>query len=84
MLRGSYNLSGLEKRRQIEQLEQENEKLHREIAARQNHLDDIRENPDKLKLEIEDRLKLVTPGTKQFILQDSDGKPGDASPEPRP
>jgi cell division protein FtsB len=71
ILRGSHNLGGFsEKRRQIEQLEQENESLHREIAAKQNRLSNLQQNPDELKLEIERRLKLVTPGSKQFILQD--------------
>jgi hypothetical protein len=83
VLRSSYNIgAGEEKRRQIELLERENEKLQREIAAKQNHLDDLKQNPDHLKLEIEDKLKLVSPGTKQFILQD--GKANPETTEPRP
>ena len=71
MLRGTHSLATFEeKRKQIDQLEKENQALHREIAARQNHLDVITKNPDELKLEIQKRLKLVAPGTKQFILQD--------------
>ena len=71
VLRGSHGLGSFdEKRRQIERLEQENESLHREIAAKQNYLSNLQQNPDELKLEIERRLKLVPKGSKQFILQD--------------
>jgi len=85
ILRGSHNLGGFaEKRRQIEQLEQENEKLQREIAAKRNHLTNLQQNPDELKLEIERKLKLVTPGTKHFILQDGiDGEKPATTAEPR-
>ena len=85
ILRGTHNLGGFEeKRRQIEQLEKENEKLQREIAEKQNYLGRLQQNPDELKLEIQRRLKLVSPNTKQFILQD--GTPSDtpSTNQPRP
>ena len=72
VLQGQRNL-GLfsEKRRQIQQLEHENENLQREIEAKRNHLTRLREDPEELKLEIEKRLKLMSPGTKEFLLQDT-------------
>ena len=115
ILRGTHNLGGFEeKRRQIEQLEKENEKLQREIAEKQNYLagyDEMdtttskksipewsKKITDDLKgvtigrpkeyfaegLEIQRRLKLVSPNTKQFILQD--GTPSDtpSTNQPRP
>ena len=86
IMRGSHSIAAFEeKRKQIDVLEHENESLHREIAARQNHLDRLQKNPDELKLEIQNKLKLVTPGTKQFFLQD--GTPdssGTSSPADEP
>jgi cell division protein FtsB len=82
MLRGTHSIATFEeKRKQIDQLEKENQALHREIAARQNHLDVISKNPDELKLEIQKRLKLVAPGTKQFILQDGTGSSATDDPQ---
>src|ERR1700733_5337136 len=70
-LRNSHSIAAFEeKRTQIDKLEKENEKLQREIVKRQTRLTNLQQNPDELKLEIERRLKLVTPGTKHFILQD--------------
>lgn len=87
MMRGSHSIAAFEeKRKQIEVLEHENQELHREIAARQSHLERLQKNPDELKLEIQNQLKLVTPGTKQFFLQDGTPDPsGTPAPagEPR-
>jgi cell division protein FtsB len=65
-----------EKRKQIDQLERENEQLHKDIAGKQKHLDDLAD-PQMMKLEIEKKLKLAEPGSKQFILQD--GTPSDGA-----
>lgn len=70
ILRGSRIVGFSEKRRQIQQLEHENEVFQRELEARRNHLARLRDDPEELKLEIERRLKLMSPGTKQFIIQD--------------
>jgi len=71
MMHGSHSIAAFEeKRKQIDVLEKQNQELHREIAARQGHLERLQKNPDELKLEIQNKLKLVTPGTKQFFLQD--------------
>jgi hypothetical protein len=76
-LRGSRIVGFSEKRRQIQQLEHENEVLQRELEARRNHLTRLREDPEELKLEIERRLKLMSPGQKEFIIQDeSTAEPG--------
>jgi len=83
ILRGSHSIVAFgEKRRQIEQLERENETLQREIAAKQTYLSNLQNNPDELKLEIERRLRLVPKGSKQFILQDGThvDVPADARP----
>ena len=78
MLRSTHSLATFEeKRRQIELLERENQELHRDIASRQSHLDRLQKNPDELKLEIQNKLKLVEPGSKQFILQDGDSPSND-------
>jgi cell division protein FtsB len=84
ILRGSYNADGLEKRRQIEKLERENEILQREIEAKKNHIDRLQKNPEELKLEIEEKYKLVPPGSKSFILQDGTQTDTPPSTKPRP
>ena len=83
-LRGVRSFGDSEKRRQIDQLETDIAILRRQITAKQNRLSDLRQNPDQLKLEIEDRLKLVPPGTKNFILQDGTQKDAPPDNEPRP
>lgn len=71
VLRGPHGISGLaEKRSQIEQLEKENQKLHREIEEKRDRIIRLRENPADQELEIRQRLKLVKPGEKVFVLQD--------------
>jgi hypothetical protein len=85
VLRGSYNAEGIEKHRQIEQLERENEVLQRQIEAKKNHIERLQKYPEEMKLEIEEKYKLVAPGTKQFILQDGDTPtqvPPPAKPRP--
>src|SRR5581483_5567480 len=66
---GPYKYGDVEKQRQMEQLERDNEKLHHDIVDKQNYLEDLKQNPERLKLVIEDRLKLLSPGTKEFVVQ---------------
>ena len=81
VLRGPHGIGGLaEKRRQIDQLEKENEALNKEIAAKREHLAEIQRDPQALELEIEKKLKLVKPGSKVYILQD--GAKSDTAPSP--
>jgi hypothetical protein len=81
-LRGSRSADALEKRRQIDQLERQNEALQRQIEAKKTYLSNLQQNPEEYKLQIERSLKLVTPGTKQFILQD--GKQTETPPATEP
>ncbi len=74
VLRGPHGISALrEKRNQIQELEQRNEKLHREIEEQKMRIEGWRDNPDQQDIEIRQRLKLVKPGEKLFILQDERG-----------
>ncbi len=71
-LQGPGGIPGLiEKRRQIQEYEKRNADLARKIEeerARINRLSDSKSDPD---LEIRQRLKLVKPDEKVFILQDA-------------
>ena len=70
-LRGANGVSGLlEKRREVHELEQQNEKLHKEIEAKKSRIEALRNNPDEQELEIRRRLKLMKPGEKSYILQE--------------
>ncbi len=85
-LRGYRFVVGADdKHHQIEQLERENEDLQRQNSAKQDRVDDLRQNPEHLKLLIEDQYKLVGPGTKSFIVQDGEqvDKPVDPAPDSR-
>jgi cell division protein FtsB len=74
-LRGAQGVPALlEKRRQIQQLEQRNAMLAREIELKRQRIRRLRENQDEQELEIRQRLKLVRPGEKVFILQDQEKK----------
>jgi cell division protein FtsB len=68
-LRGAHGVSGLmEKRRQIEQLEKRNAALQQEIQQRQEHVRRLTDDPGEQELEIRQRLKLVKPGEKIYVL----------------
>ncbi len=64
----------MEKRQEIQTLEQQNEVLHREIEEKKNHINRLRDNPDEQELEIRKRLKLVKPGEKSYILEEQKTK----------
>jgi len=70
-LRGPQGIPALiEKQKQIRSLEKENADLAREIEARRERIQRLREDESAQELEIRQRLKLVRPGEKVFILQD--------------
>lgn len=69
----------VEKQRQIHQLEQRNSDLARQIGEKRERIQRLRESETEQELEIRQRLKLVRPGEKVFILQD----PKAAGSEPR-
>ena len=77
-LRGYRSPEAIEKRRQIEQLESENQALQKQIEEKKTYLSNLQQNPEEYKLRIERDLKLMPPGTKAFILQE--GKKPDTSP----
>jgi cell division protein FtsB len=63
-----------EKQRQIRQLETTNEVLAREIELRRERIERLRESPSLQELEIRQRLKLVQPDERVYILQDGKKK----------
>ena len=68
-LRGPRGIPGLmEKRRQIDALEKSNAALAQEIERKREHIERLSHNPAEQELEIRQRLKLVHPGEKVFIL----------------
>ncbi len=70
-LRGPQGIPGLaEKRRQIQELEKRNSVLAREIEARRERIDRLRESPSLQELEIRKQLKYVHPDEKVYVLQD--------------
>jgi len=74
-LRGPRGIPGLlDKQRQIQELEKRNGLLAREIEQKRAHIERLRENQSDQDLEIRQRLKLVKPDEKVFILQDPEKK----------
>jgi len=70
-LRGPRGIPALiEKQKQIQILEKENLGLARDIETRRERIKRLREDESAQELEIRQRLKLVRPGEKVFILQD--------------
>lgn len=70
-LRGPQGIPALiQKQRQIRSLEKENADLARDIETRRERIQRLREDESAQELEIRQRLKLVRPGEKVFIIQD--------------
>ena len=70
-LQGPQGIPALmEKQKQIRTLERENADLAKEIEGRRERIKRLREDESAQELEIRQRLKLVRPGEKVFILQD--------------
>jgi cell division protein FtsB len=70
-LRGPQGIPALvQKQKQIRAHEKENADLAREIEARRERIKRLREDESEQELEVRQRLKLVRPGEKVFILQD--------------
>ena len=63
-----------EKQHAITELEQKNAALARDIERKKEHIQRLNSNPDEQELEIRDRLKLIHPGEKVFILSDPQKK----------
>jgi cell division protein FtsB len=60
----------MQKQKDIRTYEKENADLAREIEDRRERIKRLREDESEQELEIRQRLKLVRPGEKVFILQD--------------
>jgi len=70
-LRGPHGIPALlERQRQIQEMQQRNAKLDREIERMRDHIKRLTDNPAQQELEIRDRLKLVKPGEKVYITGD--------------
>jgi cell division protein FtsB len=74
-LRGPHGVAALmEKRRQIHELEQQNVRLDQEIERKRDHIKRLTDNPGEQELEIRERLKLVNPNDKVFIIGEPEKK----------
>jgi cell division protein FtsB len=70
-LRGPQGVPALiEKQNQIRALEKQNADLAREIEFRRERIQRLQKDESEQELEIRQRLKLVRPGEKVFILQE--------------
>jgi cell division protein FtsB len=68
-LRGPKGLPAItQKREQIRELEKRNAALAQEIERKREHIRRLSENPAEQELEIRDRLKLVRPNEKVYII----------------
>ena len=73
-LRGPRGIAALiEKQHTIQQLEQQNQVLHQDIERRRERINRLMDNPTEQELEIRERLKLVQPRDKVYII----GEPGE-------
>ena len=76
-LRGPQGVPAwLEKRDELRRLEEENAALARQIQAKRERIERLRRSQTEQEMEIRQRLKLVRPDEKVFILDD----PAPASP----
>ncbi len=71
-LRGPRGLRAIAAQRQeIHRLEQRNAGLAQEIERKREHIHRLAENPGEQEMEIRERLKLVKPNEKIFIIDGS-------------
>lgn len=75
-LRGPRGIAALvDKQHSIQQLERQNLLLHQEIERRRERISRLIGNPTEQELEIRERLKLVQPRDKVYIIGQPDQKP---------
>ena len=68
-LRGPRGIPALiDKQHQIQELEKRNAAMAQDNERLREHIQRLAENPDEQELEIRQRLKLVHPGEKVYIL----------------
>ncbi|HJT89822.1 MAG TPA: septum formation initiator family protein [Bryobacteraceae bacterium] len=71
-LRGPRGIPALlEKQHEIEQMEKQNGELARDVERKREHIQRLTDNPAEQELEIRQRLKLVHPGEKVYILNET-------------
>jgi len=64
----------IEKRRQVRDLEAENDRLQREIDLKRQRIERLETDPAEQEIEIRRRLKLAGPNEKVFIIGESGEK----------
>jgi cell division protein FtsB len=71
VLRGENGIPGLlSKRHQVQDYEQTNQKLIREIELKRSRIQRLQDSPTEQEYEIRQRLKFARPGEKIYILDD--------------
>ena len=75
-LRGPRGIAALvDKQHSIQQLERQNLLLHQEIERQRERINRLIDNPTEQELQIRERLKLVQPRDKVYIIGDPAQKP---------
>ena len=71
-LRGPQGMAALfEKRREIQELQEQNASLAREIQMKKERIERLKHNTAEQELEIRRQLKLLRPGETSFILPEA-------------
>jgi cell division protein FtsB len=71
VLQGPNGIPGLlAKRREVKDLEQVTQRMHRELEEKQQHIQRLEQNPAAQEFEIRQRLKLARPGEKIYIIDE--------------
>jgi hypothetical protein len=74
-LRGPHGINALmAKRHEIQKMEDSNLRLHQEIERTREHIKRLEASPGDQELEIRERLKLVNPTDKVFIIGEPEKK----------
>ena len=80
-LQGTQGIPGLmEKRRLIREYEKKNADLARKIEEQRARIGRFSDSPSGQEMEIRQRLKMVKPDEKVFILQDPPSSPAKSAP----
>lgn len=82
-LQGQQGIPGLmDKRRQIREYEKKNADLARKIEEQRARIDRYSDSSSGPEMEIRQRLKLVKPDEKVFVLQDPPAQQAPSAPHP--
>ena len=69
-LRGPHGIPAwIEKRQEIRELEEQNAALSRENQLKRERIERLKKNQQEQEMEIRQRLKLVKPGEKVYVLK---------------